>query len=107
VGAVVGMVDRVFRAVIRPTMEGQFTLHSEESRKEFESVREAIKYGKGALEIFARDSMRKDYVKEPLFDFTVDERTAQSKTGESVYLETVINLRATGRPDVGELAIEY
>ena len=103
VGAVVGMVDRVFRAVIRPGEDGRFILHSEQSRKEFDSIKEAADYGRKILESLANDSMRKDYVKEPLFDFNVDEKTAQSKTGEHVYLETLLNLRATGRPDVQQL----
>ena len=103
VGAVVGMVDRVFRAVIRPGEDGRFILHSEQSRKKFDSIKKAIDCGRKILESLANDSMRKDYVKEPLFDFNVDEKTAQSKTGEHVYLETLLNLRATGRPDVQQL----
>jgi len=103
VGAVVGMVDRDFRAIIRPGADGRFILHSEQSRKEFDSITEATDYGRKVLESLANDSMRKDYVKEPLFDFNVDEKTAQSKTGEHVYLETLLNLRATGRPDVQQL----
>jgi N-methylhydantoinase A/oxoprolinase/acetone carboxylase beta subunit len=104
VGAVVGMVDRVFRAVIRPGEDGRFILHSEQSRKVFDSIKEAIDHGRKILKSLANDSMRKDYVKEPLFDFNVDEKTAQSKTGEHVYLETLLNLRATGRPDVQQLS---
>jgi len=103
VGAVVGMVDRVFRAVIRPGEDGRFILHSEQSRKEFDSIKEATDYGRKILESLSSDSMSRDYVKEPLFDFYVDEKTAQSKTGGHVYLETLLNLRATGRPDVQQL----
>ena len=103
VGAVVGMVDRVFRAVIRPGEDGRFILYSEQSREEFDSIKEAADHGRKILESLANDNMRKDYVREPLFDFNVDEKTAQSKTGEHVYLETLLNLRATGRPDVQQL----
>ena len=103
VGAVVGMVDRTFKAIIRPSEDGRYILHSEQSRKEFDSIKEAIDYGKKILESLSIDSMSRDYVKEPLFDFNVDEKTAQSKTGEHVYLETLLNLRATGRPDVQQL----
>ena len=104
VGAVVGMVDRTFKAVIRPGMDGRYILHSEQSRKEFDSIKEAINCGEIVLKSLASDSMSTDYVKEPLFEFNVDEKTAQSKTGEHVYLETLLNLRATGRPDVQQLS---
>jgi len=103
VGAVVGMVDRVFRAVIRPGEDGRFILHSEQSRKKFDSIKKAIDCGRKILESLANDSMRRDYVKEPLYDFMVEEKNAESKTGEHVYLETLLNLRATGRPDVQQL----
>jgi hypothetical protein len=103
VGAVVGMVDRVFRGVIRPGEEGQFILYSEKSRNEFDSIEEAIDYGRKTLESLAIESMKKDYVEKPLLHFYADETCVQSKTGEHVYLETKLSLRATGRPDVQQL----
>ena len=102
VGAVVGVVDRTWNAVIRNAESGGFILHTENDRQEFSSMGDAIEAGKKKLKIHARENMKQDHVVEPLIDFSIHEKTAKAAGGENIHLETRLRLRATGRPNVGQ-----
>lgn len=100
VGAVVGMVDCTITALIRSNESGRFILHTEEGREEYRSKQEALENGKSKLEDFARKRMKQDQVAEPLIEFSVEDKSAKAGSGEDIYLETQLRLRATGRPNV-------
>ena len=100
VGAVVGMVDRPMTAIIRKTDTGSFVLHSETGMDEYNTINEALKAGQQKLEALARVTMGRDYVMEPVLDFSVTEKQARTAGGEEIYLDTQLRLRATGRPNV-------
>jgi len=100
VGAVVGMVDRTITAIIRKNDAGCFVLHYENGKVEFNTIDEALKKGRQKLEDLARVKMRQDHVVEPLFDFIIEEKKAKTSSGEEIYIETQLRLRATGRPNV-------
>jgi N-methylhydantoinase A/oxoprolinase/acetone carboxylase beta subunit len=104
VGAICGMVDRTLSATIRKNESGRVILHTEFGKNEFATMDEALATGQRQLETSAREMMRKDYVSEPLLDFKIKEKTARAAGGEEIYLETKLILRATGRPNVGQLA---
>ena len=100
VGAVVGMVDRTITAIIRKNDAGCFVLHYENGKVEFNTIDEALKKGRQKLEDLARVKMRQDHVVDPLFDFIIKEKKAKTSSGEEIYIETQLRLRATGRPNV-------
>jgi len=100
VGAVVGMVDRVFSAIIRPTDNGRFILHWDQGREEFDLLHVAIEEGHRRLELLAIEMMRQDQVTEPLLDLSIEEKKAKISSGEEIHIETQVRLRATGRPNV-------
>jgi hypothetical protein len=86
--------------LIRSNESGRFILHTEEGREEYRSKQEALENGKSKLEAFARKRMRQDQVAEPLIEFSVEEKSAKTGSGEDIHLETLLRLRATGRPNV-------
>jgi N-methylhydantoinase A/oxoprolinase/acetone carboxylase beta subunit len=102
VGAVVGMVDYTVTALIRADESGHFILHSEDGRAEFNTRKEALENGRRKLEALARSRMKTDHVAEPLLDFSVEEKSVKTGGGEDIYLEILLRLRATGRPNVGQ-----
>jgi hypothetical protein len=59
-----------------------------------------LENGKSKLEDFARKRMQQDQVAEPLIEFSVEDKSAKAGSGEDIYLETQLRLRATGRPNV-------
>jgi hypothetical protein len=67
---------------------------------EYNTIHEALKEGQQKLEAFAKITMRRDHVMEPVLDFSVTEKQARTAGGEEIYLETQLRLRATGRPNV-------
>jgi N-methylhydantoinase A/oxoprolinase/acetone carboxylase beta subunit len=103
VGAICGMVDRTLSAIIRKNESGRVILHTELGKNEFGTMDEALTTGRRQLEKSAREIMRKDHVTDPLLDFKIEEKTAEAASGEEIYLETQLILRATGRPHVGQL----
>ena len=102
VGSVVGMVDITVAAKIIPGESGHFVLYTDTGREEFDTEEEAVSKGRRHLEELARKRMVQDHVVGPLLDFSVDQRKATTKSGEDIYLETELRLRATGRPNVME-----
>ena len=100
VGAVVGLVDRTMTAIIRKTETGSFVLYSEAGMAEYPTMNEALKEGRQKLETLAGNALIRDHVTEPVFDFSVTEKHAESAGGEEIFLETQLRLRATGRPNV-------
>lgn len=101
VGAVVGLVDMTMTAIVRPNEAGAFDLFTP-TKSTFLHLEDAVRAGKTDLEAQAREEMTRNYVASPLLDLKVEDRKVRSSTGEEVHLETVITLRASGRPAVDD-----
>jgi N-methylhydantoinase A/oxoprolinase/acetone carboxylase beta subunit len=101
VGSVVGMVDRTFKGTIRLDRSGTYDLFTARARDVCQNLEEAKALGQRRLEEMARDEMTKNYVRDPLFEFKVKDEVISSGSEKSVYLQTDLTLRATGRPAVG------
>jgi N-methylhydantoinase A/oxoprolinase/acetone carboxylase beta subunit len=100
VGAVVGMVNITLTGEIRPADSGRYALHTPAGREIFQSIQEALDRGEIVLEGLAREQMLRNYVADPIFDFSTEEKKVVAATGEEIYLATILRLQATGRPNV-------
>ncbi len=102
VGSVVGIVDYNATGVVRMSESARFSLHTDAGKKDFDLYEDAMLYGQRILETSARERMQKDYVKNPLLQFTKNEKKVKTGHGDEVLLEAELCIRATGRPDVME-----
>jgi N-methylhydantoinase A/oxoprolinase/acetone carboxylase beta subunit len=100
VGAVVGVVSVHLTGEVRPTASGKYSLHTPEGKEVLDSLAQALDRGRVVLEGLVRDQMLKNHVVDPLTRFSAEERRVKASSGEEVYLETVLRLEATGRPNV-------
>ena len=100
VGAVVGVVSIHLTGEIRPTPAGKYSLHTPQGKEVFDTLSQAVKRGKVILDAIAGDQMLKNHVPDPLTRFSTEERKVKTGSGQEVYLETVLFLEATGRPNV-------
>lgn len=100
VGAVVGGVDVHLTGEIRPTSSGKYSLHTPQGKEVFDTLPQALERGRFILEILAGEQMVKNHVADPLTDFSSEERKVKTSSGQEVYLETVLHMEATGRPNV-------
>jgi N-methylhydantoinase A/oxoprolinase/acetone carboxylase beta subunit len=101
VGAVVGMVDRTFAGTVRPNRLGTYDLFTARARETCQSLKEAKTIGRRRLEQIARDEMTRNYVNDPLIEFSANDQVVAAAGKQEVYIQTDIILRATGRPAVG------
>ncbi len=100
VGAVVGVVNVHLTGEIRPTSSGKYSLHTPQGKKVFDTHPQALDQGEKILDALAKDQMIKNHVADPLIDFSTEERKVKTSSGQEVYLETVLYVEATGRPNV-------
>jgi len=100
VGAIVGMVNVVIVGEIRLTGSGKYSLHTQEGREIFDHLEMAVDRGRALLERLARHYMSKNHVEDPVFNFSVEDKTAATNSGEEIYLFTLLRLQAAGRPNV-------
>lgn len=100
VGAVVGVVDVHLTGEIRPTSSGKYSLHTPQGKEVFDTLPQALDRGRFILEALAGEQMVKNHVADPLTDFSTEERKVKTSSGQEVYLETVLHMEATGRPNV-------
>jgi hypothetical protein len=101
VGSVVGMVSQTLTAVIRVNEGKGYFLHSPRGRETFDQLDQAEERGRQLLEQLALEQMACNHVNAPLLDFDLEERKARSSTGEEIHFESILSVRATGRPAVG------
>ena len=101
IGAVVGVVSVHLTGEIRPTASGKYSLHTPQGKEVFDTLSQALDRGRFALEALAGEQMLKNHVADPLIDFSTEEKKAKTSSGQEVYLETLLHLRGTGRPNVG------
>jgi len=100
VGSVVGIVDYKATGVIRMSESARFSLHTDAGKEDFDLYEDAMLHGRRIIEAIARERMRKDYVKNPLLQFSKNEKKVKTGHGDEVLLEAELCIRATGRPDV-------
>jgi N-methylhydantoinase A/oxoprolinase/acetone carboxylase beta subunit len=100
IGAVVGVVDVHLTGEIRPTSSGKYSLHTPQGKEVHDGLSEAIDRGRTILETLAGEQMLKNHVADPLIDFSTEEKKVKTSSGLEVYLETVLHMKATGRPNV-------
>ena len=101
VGSVVGMVSQTFTAVIRVSEGKGYSLHSPRGRETFDQLDKAEERGRQLLEELAMEQMARNHVTAPVMDFDLEERKAKSATGQEIHFESILRVRATGRPAVG------
>jgi N-methylhydantoinase A/oxoprolinase/acetone carboxylase beta subunit len=100
IGAVVGVVEAHLTGEIRPTASGKYSLHTPQGKEVFDTLPQALDRGKMILEVLAGEQMAKNHVADPLTNFSTQERKVKTSSGQEVYLETVLHMEATGRPNV-------
>lgn len=100
IGAVVGVVDVHLTGEIRPTSSGRYSLHTPQGKEVFDTLPQALDRGRFILEALAGEQMVKNHVADPLTDFSTEERKVKTSSGQEVYLETLLHMEATGRPNV-------
>lgn len=100
IGAVVGVVSVHLTGEIRPTASGKYSLHTPQGKEVFDTLKQALDRGRFALKALAGEQMLKNHVADPLITFSKEEKNAKTSSGQEVYLATVLNVEATGRPSV-------
>jgi N-methylhydantoinase A/oxoprolinase/acetone carboxylase beta subunit len=100
IGAVVGVVDVHLTGEIRPTASGKYSLHTPQGKEVCDTLPQALDRGRFILEALAGEQMVKNHVADPLTNFSTEERKVKTSSGQEVYLETVLHMEATGRPNV-------
>jgi len=100
IGAVVGVVSVHLTGEIRPTPSGKYSLHTPQGKEVFDTHPQALDRGRFALEALAGEQMLKNHVADPLITFSKEEKNVKTSSGQEVYLETVLHMEATGRPNV-------
>jgi N-methylhydantoinase A/oxoprolinase/acetone carboxylase beta subunit len=100
VGAVVGVVSFALTGEIRPTASGKYSLHTPRGKEIFDTHGRALDQGRQILESLARLRMLKDFVADPFIHFTTEEKRVKTSSGQEVFLLTLLQLQATGRPNV-------
>jgi hypothetical protein len=95
------MVDRTFTGTIRLDRSGIYDLFTARAREVCRNLEEAKALGHRRLEEMARDEMTRNYVRDPLFEFKIKDQVISPGSEQSVYMQTDLTLRATGRPAVG------
>jgi N-methylhydantoinase A/oxoprolinase/acetone carboxylase beta subunit len=100
IGAVVGVVEAHLTGEIRPTASGKYSLHTPQGKEVFDTPPQALDRGRMILEVLAGEQMAKNHVADPLTNFSTEERKVKTSSGQEVYLETVLHMEATGRPNV-------
>lgn len=100
IGAVVGVVDVHLTGEIRPTSSGKYSLHTPQGKEVFDTLPQALDRGRFILEALAGEQMVTNHVADPLTDFSTEERKVKTSSGQEIYLETVLHIEATGRPNV-------
>jgi N-methylhydantoinase A/oxoprolinase/acetone carboxylase beta subunit len=100
IGAVVGVVTVHLKGEIRPTPSGRYSLHTPQGKEVLDTLPQALDRGRMVLDALARDQMLKNHVADPLARFSTEERKVKTSSGQEVYLETILHLEATGRPNV-------
>jgi N-methylhydantoinase A/oxoprolinase/acetone carboxylase beta subunit len=100
IGAVVGVVTVHLTGEVRPTPSGRYSLHTPQGKEVLDKVPQAIDRGRFILEALAGEQMLKNHVADPLTSFSTEERKVRASSGQEVYLETILHMEATGRPNV-------
>jgi hypothetical protein len=97
-----GMADITLTGIIRIYNPGGYTLHTDSGKNVFNSLQEAVTKGREILEDHALKRIRSDHVDDPLIEFNMEEKKVSNQQDKSILLETVLQVRATGRPSVSK-----
>ena len=100
IGAVVGVVEVHLTGEIRPTASGKYSLHTPQGKEVFDTLPQALDRGRMILEALAGEQMAKESRCRSPHDFSTEEKKVKTSSGQEVYLETVLHMEATGRPNV-------
>jgi N-methylhydantoinase A/oxoprolinase/acetone carboxylase beta subunit len=102
VGAIVGTVGISLTGEIRRKNLKKYSLHTIVGKEMFETLEQAIDRGRVILETIARQQMHQNNVSKPVVNFSIEDKEITTGHGQTIHVETLLHLRATGRPNLEE-----